>query len=320
MPKISIIIPIYNVEQYIERCVRSLLEQTMDEIEFVFVNDCSPDSSMDILNKIIKEYPKRINNVVIINNSSNKGIAETRKIGINYCTGDYIGWCDSDDWVDTNMYEKLWEASNNGQIDIVVCNGYEEYETQKLTRFIPYNTPHEVLANCWKNKHMPYGLVFHLFKNNLIRQSINKLIYTRQGEDTYLMKYLYYHAKSIKYIPESLYHYNRNNTSSLTHTPKYTKEEWISHKRNIDNITSLLYSTKEGKKLFHTAINHLKFYRKQQFRKTFNSIYEYYNTYSECYKDFNIYNNTSKNHRIKTYLIHNIFFLFWLFYRNRWEK
>lgn len=100
IPKVSVIIPIYRVEPYIERCARSLMEQTMREcIEFIFINDATPDGSMRLLKQVLDDYPARASQIRIINHNENKGIAYTRSEGIKEAKGQYIGWCDSDDCV-----------------------------------------------------------------------------------------------------------------------------------------------------------------------------------------------------------------------------
>ena len=78
MPKVSVSVPIYNVEKYIEKCVRSLFEQTLDDIEYIFVNDCTPDKSMDILRRVLVEYPQRQEQVKVIDHKVNKGSATVR--------------------------------------------------------------------------------------------------------------------------------------------------------------------------------------------------------------------------------------------------
>ena len=90
--KVSVIVPIYKAEQFIERCVRSLMEQSMkDDIEFVFVNDCTPDQSMQILERVINDYPERNNQIVIWNNPENLGVTRSRKKGVELSNGEYIG-------------------------------------------------------------------------------------------------------------------------------------------------------------------------------------------------------------------------------------
>lgn len=99
MPKVSVIIPVYGVEKYIERCVRSLFEQTLDDIEYIFVDDCCLDRSIEILDNVIKEYPNRRTDIKIVHHKENKGLAQARQSGIKVATGEYFVHCDSDDWV-----------------------------------------------------------------------------------------------------------------------------------------------------------------------------------------------------------------------------
>ena len=107
MPKVSVIIPVYNAGKYIERCVRSLFEQTLDDIEYIFVDDCSPDDSMDVLQKVLSEYPQRKENVTLIRHKANTGQSGARKSGMHVAKGEYIIHCDADDWVDLDMYERM---------------------------------------------------------------------------------------------------------------------------------------------------------------------------------------------------------------------
>ena len=100
MPKVSVIIPVYGVEKYIEKCARSLFEQTLDDIEYLFVDDCTPDKSVDILKHILEEYPHRKSQVVIHRMEQNSGQAVVREWGVKNAKGDFIIHCDSDDWVD----------------------------------------------------------------------------------------------------------------------------------------------------------------------------------------------------------------------------
>ena len=99
MPKVSVIVPVYGVEKYIERCARSLFEQTLDDMEFIFVDDCTKDESIEVLKRVIDLYPVRKDQVKIIHHAVNKGLSRARETGVNAATGDYIGHCDSDDWV-----------------------------------------------------------------------------------------------------------------------------------------------------------------------------------------------------------------------------
>ena len=101
-PKVSIIVPIYRVEEYIERCAESLFAQTFDDIEYIFVDDCSPDKSVEILQRTLEKYPHRKRLTRIERLSSNSGQAAVRRQGIQLASGDYTVHCDSDDWMDVH--------------------------------------------------------------------------------------------------------------------------------------------------------------------------------------------------------------------------
>ena len=122
MSKISVVVPIYGVENYIERCVRSLFEQTLDDIEYIFVDDCTPDNSISILKKVLAEYPERIPSTRIEKMSKNSGLPAVRRYGISLAKGDYIIACDSDDYVEKEMYEVMYNMALNGDFDLVQCD------------------------------------------------------------------------------------------------------------------------------------------------------------------------------------------------------
>ncbi|MEA4968038.1 MAG: glycosyltransferase family 2 protein, partial [Bacteroidaceae bacterium] len=104
-PKISVIIPVYNAELYFEKCLRSLFEQTFGGIEFVFINDNTPDNSFNILENVLADYPDRKKQIKIINNKYNIGSGASRNIGLTVADGEYIVFCDSDDWCDLDLYQ-----------------------------------------------------------------------------------------------------------------------------------------------------------------------------------------------------------------------
>ena len=119
MPKVSVVIPIFGVEKFIARCARSLLEQTLDDMEYIFVDDCTKDNSITILENVIKEYPNRNNQVVILHHVKNKGLSYARETGIKAASGEYIAHCDSDDWVSYDMYESLYVEAKRNNYDFI---------------------------------------------------------------------------------------------------------------------------------------------------------------------------------------------------------
>jgi|GEM_PF-435232 len=119
MPKLSIIVPVYNSSKYLYKCINSLLNQTLDNIEIILIDDCSIDNSFNIISNYQKLYPERIK---VLRNHQNKGAGYSRNKGLLMATGEYIGFIDSDDYIEPNMYEKMYVTAINNNDDIVVTN------------------------------------------------------------------------------------------------------------------------------------------------------------------------------------------------------
>src|SRR5574344_1072078 len=135
---VSLLIPVYNVEKFIKKCIESLFCQTYDNIEYVFVNDCTKDESMSIIHDIIEKYSIEKSRVTIVNHNENKGISITRNDCLHYAKGDYILFIDSDDWIDCDMIEILINKANEDQADIVGCGYIEEFEDQSVVYLQDY--------------------------------------------------------------------------------------------------------------------------------------------------------------------------------------
>jgi glycosyltransferase involved in cell wall biosynthesis len=128
MVKVSIIVPVYNVEQYLDRCLESLTSQTLKEIEIIVVNDGSPDNSQEIIDRYAKKFPKKIIALV----KKNGGLSDARNYGMKYATGEYIGFVDSDDYVDINMYKTMYKKAKENNSDLVECDFYWVYNDKKI--------------------------------------------------------------------------------------------------------------------------------------------------------------------------------------------
>ena len=118
MVKVSVIVPVYNVYDYLSKCLDSLVNQTLREIEIIVVNDGSPDNSQKIIDKYAKNYPEKIKAY----KKENGGLSDARNYGIKKATGEYIAFVDSDDYVDTGMYERMYDKAKSGNFDMVVCD------------------------------------------------------------------------------------------------------------------------------------------------------------------------------------------------------
>lgn len=215
MPKVSVIIPVYNVEQYIERCARSLFEQTLDDIEYIFVNDCTPDNSMAILTKIISDYPTRTAQIKIVNHDVNKGLPTARHSGLAIATGDYVIHCDSDDYIKETMYEEMYMSAAQDGADMLICN----YKTIKGDYCETVVNPIIQDDNISVIKNMLSGKVHHYVWACLIKRDIyseNVIAYPQHtvAEDFVLMIQAAYYAKKIKFLNIAPYHYIIRSESS----------------------------------------------------------------------------------------------------------
>lgn len=226
-PKISVIIPIYNVESYIERCARSLMEQTMQVgIEFIFINDCTPDSSMEVLQRVIDEYPEREDQVRIITMNQNSGQGAVRRRGMLEAKGEYQIHCDSDDWVETNMYEKMYEKAIVDNADVVSCNFIMEKagEVSQIIKNLDNSDPRYHINNV--NKSIWWTLWCRLIRTELLRRfDIFPVIGMNMWEDVFVNLRAYYYANRISHIDEPLYHYDMGRVGSIV--TKYKDERII---------------------------------------------------------------------------------------------
>ena len=123
MPKVSVIVPVYNVEKYLKKCAESLVNQTLPDIEIIFVNDGSTDSSKNIIEHYLKNYSNKVKLV----NKENGGLSSARNYGIPYATGEYIAFLDSDDYVELDMYDTLYNKAKENDFDMVECDFIWEY-------------------------------------------------------------------------------------------------------------------------------------------------------------------------------------------------
>lgn len=126
MVKVSVIIPIYQVAPYIEKCAESLFGQTLQEMQFVFIDDGSSDNSCELLEKVLSRFPERKEQTLIIRHKGNLGLPATREEGLRHAVGEYVAHCDGDDWVERDMYAVLYESAKTNDADMVICETFVE--------------------------------------------------------------------------------------------------------------------------------------------------------------------------------------------------
>lgn len=226
MYKVSVIIPVYKAEQFIERCARSLFEQTLDSIEYIFVNDCSPDKSMDVLLSVLEEYPGRKEHVKILNHTVNTGQSGARKDGMAIAGGEYIIHCDSDDWVDLDMYESMYEKAKQDNVEAVCCDIINEFRHKTEIRSVNNQyEDHRLMYDCI----VPISVEYLSMCNRLIsrkvfeRHTVEPFEGVNMWDDVGLSIRLRYYIESTSVINKPFYHYNRKNEVSTTGRPLHER-------------------------------------------------------------------------------------------------
>lgn len=217
MPKVSVVVPVYGVEKYIERCARSLFEQTLDDMEFVFVDDCTKDNSIKVLEGVIEDYPDRKNQIKIIHHEHNKGLSHARETGVSNATGDFIGHCDSDDWVDKCMYEEMYSTAIAGGYDYVKC-GHRKTDLDSIDEIHSVYTGNGNLNTSIVLDYMLKWKGWNSIWDTLIKKEIyfnNKILYTNNPmlEDFFVVAQLLPCANRVGVVQKPFYFYFINSAS-----------------------------------------------------------------------------------------------------------
>lgn len=217
LPKVSICVPVYKVERYIEKCARSLFEQTLEDIEYIFVNDCSPDLSFEVLRKVIEDYPHRKPYIKLLEHDRNKGPGVARQTAASLATGEYLYFPDSDDWVELEMMEELYEKGMRENADILLFR-YVSHTTKRdiYSESLLFEGHDEWVRALFQQKAI--SLWQRFMKNELYRkaeagQDTEGLI---RYEDYFLALKLHYYSSKVLFVDNIYYHYNDLNGESIT--------------------------------------------------------------------------------------------------------
>ena len=209
MKKLSIIIPVYNTEKYLSRCLDSAVNQTLKDIEIICVNDGSTDNSL----KILQEYAKKDCRIKIINLKNNKGVSNARNLGIKKAAGKYIGFLDSDDYVDLNFYQKLYNKSIINYPDVVKGNIKIISSEPDINKEAFYDINKDIVQNKGYFYHSFTTAIYNL---DFIKQ--NKIYFPNSNnfEDPYFSIKAAIYYKNIEVINNVYYYYCINNKQSLS--------------------------------------------------------------------------------------------------------
>lgn len=236
--KVSVVVPFHNVAPYLERCVTSLFSQTLEEIQFVFVDDHSTDESVEVLNGLLARFPSKKGQTLFLHlGEGEKGIPSARRVGQEHAEGEYIAQCDSDDYMESDMYETLYRAAVDQDADIVECDFW--HDNGYFSRLRRHQEPGENLVRDFLD-----GSIWPFVWCRLVRADVcGKVQFSRRNylEDWYMsVQQLHYSRKAVV-VHRPLYHYCFNQQS-------------ISHDFTYTSLVEKLEDCKENYRLVHDFV------------------------------------------------------------------
>lgn len=277
--EISIIVPVYNVEKYISRCIESIINQSFSSFELILVDDGSPDSCGEICDY----YAKKDSRIKVIH-KQNEGLSSARNSGIEVAKGEYIAFVDSDDYIHRDMYKNLYDAAIKNKSDIVVCDYkkvYDSYEIDENIKLKPYESKNMTNIEALNKLYESDKGIYIVAWNKLYKKTIfNELRYNngRIHEDEFIIHKLLYNSKVITYINLELYYY-------------FQRPDSIMGQKGLKSKIDIITAFKERMEFMY--INNL-----HDLTKKSAKVYAYY--------FFEIYYNIKKNYndsKDKLYLL-----------------
>ncbi len=203
---ISVIVPVYNTEKYLKRCLNSLVNQTLFGIEIIIVNDSSPDNSQKIIDEYVSNYPKQIRSFT----KPNGGLSSARNFGVAKACGDYIAFVDSDDWVDLNLYQIMYSSAIKNNSDVVCCDFIEKYLGFETLRSV---TP----ENNYGNRYIGNVIACNkIYKRQFWLENRFSFYLNIYHEDNELIPKVLSIANLVTYVGDNYYRYDKTNVGSIT--------------------------------------------------------------------------------------------------------
>lgn len=236
--KVSILVPFYKVENYVGRCVESLFTQTYTNIEYVFVNDCTPDKSMEVINDYIQKYGVQDKCKMIVH-EKNQGISASRNDCLDNMTGDYFLFIDSDDYIDKNMVELLVEAALKENADISGCGYIEEYADHSLNHPQKYTNDHDEMMRAITLLTIKGVMWKLLVRSTIVTEHRDEVrfIPDRNMVDDYLFCcQIFYYAQRFAGVDKCMYHWIQYNPNNYTHTTIFAVESQAAAIRKVEEF------------------------------------------------------------------------------------
>lgn len=282
MPKVSIIIPVYNVEKYLKRCLDSVINQKLKDIEIICINDCSTDNSL----KILQEYASKDKRIKLISLSENKGAGEAKNKGLEIAKGEYLSFIDPDDKIDLNFYEELYKKANETNADIVKCE-LITIETDGTKKKSCLNN----LISTKSKFYFSYEYTSAIYKTSLIKD--NHITFPSElivGEDVVFLHKSIIKAKIIEVIDTTTYYYFRRYNS--LNTQIYDTKRMQSAIKTIeyiaDNYNNSLYNELSEeeylKRYLANILSLLEYFQVKTdiFEQKLNCVKKFLELYNKC--------------------------------------
>ena len=239
--EISVCIPVYNVELYIAQCLESVFNQTIiEKTEIIIINDCTPDNSVSVINDLLEKYPQHKERLRIISHEKNRGLAAARNTGLQNARGKYIIQVDSDDWLERDYLEKLYDAAESVNADIAGCDYFLELADktdivkEDLNR-APADCLKYIITIC-------QGIIW----TKLVRKGLffeNNITWVEgldMGEDLLICSKLFAHAKKVVNVDVPLYHYRKTNPNSFCNDAKKNQYKFESLVKVTESVIEYL--------------------------------------------------------------------------------
>ena len=291
MKKVSVIVPVYNVEKYLNKCLDSLVNQTLNDIEIIIVNDGSPDNSQNIIDEYVKRYPKLVNSFI----KENGGQGSARNLGLDHATGEYISFVDSDDWLDLNTLEEMYNLAHQNKSDIVVCDMIDHYEDGSSKEFncTKYTSVYEVTPSAC-NKIFKRSIIGNIrFLNGEWYEDFNfttKLLMLDVKIDTISKCFYHCHARRISTMNNNNSLKNLDIITVINDLIKYAKENNL-YDRNI--FSYLIFDH-----ILITTINRVSKQHSENKKEVLNKLNEYCKNNLSNYKKLPFYKNVKLTRKI----------------------
>lgn len=298
--KVSVIVPVYNVEKFIDKCLNSLVNQTLKEIEIIVVNDGGSDNSQKIIDEYVKKYPNKIKSFI----KENGGQGSARNMGMEKAVGEYISFVDSDDWLDLNTLEKMYNLAKKDKSDIVICDMVDHYSNYTIYHnCTKYNSVFEVTPSAC-NK---------IFRKELIKdfRFLSKLWY----EDFDFTTKILFNTNKISNISEGFYHCNcghestmNNNNSKKNLDMIIVIEDIIDYLKKNDKYDKNIVSYLIFNHILITTINRVAIQKSIDKKDVIRQLIKYSKDNISDYRRQTFYKNISRNRKIIAWLnYHNMY-------------